>query len=93
MTYPVTIERTLNDFLSHIIMVCEDSISKWCIYAKIWKYHAYQHPRKPGYLHENIDQALPNKLDGQMHHKTGVTRVYNDHVFYTRKSFTNQQSV
>jgi len=34
-------------------------------------------------LYENIDQTLPNKLHGPMHHKIGVTCVYNGHVFYT----------
>jgi len=34
-------------------------------------------------LYENIDQILPNKLNGPMHYKISVTCVYNGHVFYT----------
>jgi len=34
-------------------------------------------------LCENIDQILPNKLHGPLHHKIGVTCVDNGHVFYT----------
>jgi len=31
-------------------------------------------------LYENIDQTLPNKLDGPMHYKIGVTCVYNGYT-------------
>ena len=34
-------------------------------------------------LYNNIDQTLPNKLDGPTHCNVGVTCVSNDHVFYT----------
>ena len=35
-------------------------------------------------LYTNIDLKLQNKSHGPMHYKTGVTCVYNGHVFYTR---------
>jgi len=34
-------------------------------------------------LYMNIDQKLQNKLHRPMHHKIGVTCVYNGHEIYT----------
>jgi len=34
-------------------------------------------------LYANIDQILPNILDGSMRYIIDVTWVYNGHVFYT----------
>ena len=33
--------------------------------------------------YDNIDQILPNKLNGWMHYKKGVTCVYNGQEVYT----------